>query len=350
MSIHLGRRRCAWFIALALALAFSFSCKHQPSGGEIWARVDGHAIYRDQVEAIYRQRIAMLPGENKPEQALSFKLNILNELIDNQILLDEAQRMEISVPDQEVDARLAQLRSPDSGSDLHESPHQSAISTSALRQRIREDLTIQKLIEREIGARVSVTPQEIAGYYARNKANFTVPQTEYHLAQILVTPGAGDVHNLMNDDATNDRQARRKIRALAAQLRPGEDFAKVAEEYSEDPRTAQGGGDMGFIPASSLASDPVLERAVSKLKKGQITPVLHDKFGYRIVKLLGRVPAGVRSLSDPGVQKTIRETLMNQKEELLKAAYVEGLRDQAHVVNELAREIIQANGRADLLR
>ncbi|MGH9469483.1 MAG: SurA N-terminal domain-containing protein, partial [Terriglobia bacterium] len=228
------------FAALALAIAFTLSCKRQPSGGEVWARVDGHPIYREQADSIYRQRIDMLPGENKPEQALSFKLNILNELIDNQILLDEAERMEITVSDQEMDARLGQLRSPDSGRNFSRELAKQGLTPRVFRQQVREDIEIQKLIQREIGARVSVSAQEIADYYAHNKANFTVPQTEYHLAQILVTPTPGDVHNLMNDDATNERQARRKIRALYAQLRAGEGFAKVAEEYSEDPRTAKG--------------------------------------------------------------------------------------------------------------
>ena len=56
------------------------------------------------------------------------------------------------------------------------------------------------------------------------------------------------MRNLKNDDAKTPAEAERKIQALYARLRAGDDFAAVAQEYSEDPRTASGGGDMGYIP------------------------------------------------------------------------------------------------------
>ncbi len=314
---------------------------------EVWAKVDGVPIYRNQVEALYRRRMAMLPDTGKPEQTLSFKLNLLNELIDHQILLDRARRVEVTVSEPEVDERIARIRSPYAGPDFSAELQKQGLTPAEFRNQVRDNLIIEKLVQREIDARVTVSQPEIAAYYAQNKAIFTVPQTEYHLAQILVTPLPDpQIQNLMNDDARNEKQAEQKIRALYAKLRSGDDFARLAEEYSEDPRTAQGGGDMGFIPATSFDADPVLQRAISQLKPGQFTGILQDHAGFRIVKLLGRVEAGERALSNPQVESSIRKTLMDEKEELLKAAYVETLRDEAHVVNNLAREIVQNGGNA----
>jgi peptidyl-prolyl cis-trans isomerase SurA len=203
------------------------------------------------------------------------------------------------------------------------------------------------LITKEIVSRVAVTDREIAEYFARNQATFNVPETQYHLAQIAVTPVAeAQVRNTKNDDAKNPQVAERKITVLYARLRAGEDFATVAQEYSEDVRTASGGGDMGFIPVSALASNPPLRQAIATLKVGDITGILRTPDGYHILKLMGREETGQRDLSNPQVASAIRQTLMNEREQLLKAAYLEDLRNRAKVRNYLAEKIVAAGANA----
>ncbi len=347
-SLKSSSHRCLLFFAAFVGVLWASSCAHwRSSKQEVWARVDGTPIYRSQVEAVYRQRGPALPGPDKPGQNLTFQLNILNELIDQQILLERATQQQITISDKEVDARLAQIRSPYSDDDFHKELARQGLTPDNLRQQVRNELTIQKLIQKEITSRIVVTESEIADYYAHNKADFNVPQTEYHLAQILVTPVPDpQIRNLLNDDARNPNEAQRKIKALYALLRSGEDFAKVAEQFSEDPRTAQGGGDMGFIPESSLNSDRVVSKALKSLKPGQFSGILRDRKGFRIIKLLGKIQAGQRQLSDPQVQNSIRQTLSNEKAEVLKSAYIENLRNQAHVVDYLAQRIVEAAGSA----
>jgi peptidyl-prolyl cis-trans isomerase SurA len=210
---------------------------------------------------------------------------------------------------------------------------------------VRDSLLVEKLINKEITSRVSVSDSEVAEYYESNKASFNVPETQYHLAQILVTPARDpQLRNLAGDDAKTPAAAERKIKALSMRLRQGEDFEKLAQAYSEDPNTVSGGGDMGFIPASALASQSKIRMALQSLKVGQVSGIIRDTEGYHIVKILGREDAGQRPLSDPRVQNSIRQSLMNTKEQLLKTAYIEGLRDQARVSNYLAGEIVKAGG------
>ncbi|HET7841545.1 MAG TPA: peptidylprolyl isomerase, partial [Terriglobia bacterium] len=172
-----------------------------------------------------------------------------------------------------------------------------------------------------------------------------VPETEYHVAQIQVTPEHDpELHNLKNDDASSPAAAERKIQALHARLSAGEDFSKVAQEYSEDPRTAPGGGDMGFLPVSSLESNPALKKAVLSLQVGGISGIIQTATGYHIIKLLGIEKPGQHDLADPQVESAIRQTLSNEKEQLLKAAYIEDLRNRAKIVNYLAQRIAAAGG------
>ncbi len=332
--------------AALFAAALAVTCSHQtPPVPDVWAEVDGKPITRQEVERQYRSRLNAGSDAGNREQELSFKLNILDELISNQILLDHASHSKIAVSEAEVDDRIAQLRSPYTEAEFQKKLADQGLTLPDLRTQVRDSLIITKLTNKEIDSRISVTDDEIKAYYERNKSNFNVPETEYHLAQILVTPAADkQVGNLKSDDAITPAAAQRKIQALYARLRSGEDFATVAGNYSEDPRTAPGGGDMGFIPASALESNPQLKKAVLALQVGGVTGIIQTGTGFHIVKLLGIETAGQHDISDPQVESAIRRTLMNEKEQLLKAAYIEDLRNRARVVNYLAQQVVQAGG------
>jgi len=164
-----------------------------------------------------------------------------------------------------------------------------------------------------------------------------------HLAQILVTPTPDpNVRNLKNDKAQNEEQARKKIEMISVRLKQGEDFVALAQNLSEDPTTAPNGGDLGFVPESALEkANPDIRKVIQSASPGQITPVVKTAEGYRVFKIYSKEPAGQRELSDPRVQQNIRETLINRKDQLLRAAYYEVARDEAHVVNYLAQSIAQ---------
>ena len=309
----------------------------------MWAEVDGHPIYRAQVEKIFHSRVASTGEAVDPEEALSYKLNILNELINNQILMARASKSGITVSESEIDTKMGQLKSPYTEQQFEEKLKSRDITEDDLRDEVRTTLTMNKLINRDINSRVTVSDADVKAYYEKNKSSFDVPETEYHLAQIQVTPGSStQVHNLKNDDAKTPQMAQRKIQALYAQLRSGQDFATVAQNYSEDPATSLSGGDMGFITESQLAGISDLERVVKGLKVGEISKIIPTQSGYHIIKLLGIRKAGQHSLSEPKVQSQIRKTLQNEKEQLLKAAYIENLRDNAKVKNLLAEQIVKS--------
>lgn len=341
-----GRRggSAARAVVLLVSMGAMAACSRPgASNREVWAEVDGKPIYRDEVQRQYRNRMAAGSDSGDRQQEMSFMLNILDELISNQILLAHAAHARITVSEAEVDDRLAQLRSPYTDPEFQKRLSDQGLGMAGLRDEVRKSLLLTKLINKEIESRISVSDAEIRSYYERNRASFSVPETQYHLAQIRVTPERDpQVRNLKNDDASSPLAAQRKIQALEARLRAGEDFATVAQEYSEDPRTASGGGDMGFIPASSLDSNPELKRALSSMEPGGTSGILSTASGYHILKLLGIEKPGQHDFSDPQVQSAIRTTLMNEKEQLLKAAYIEDLRNRARVVNYLAQKVVSA--------
>jgi peptidyl-prolyl cis-trans isomerase SurA len=149
-----------------------------------------------------------------------------------------------------------------------------------------------------------------------------------------------NVRNLKNDKAKSEEEAGRKIKAIEARLRQGEDFAMVAQNYSEDPQTTPNGGDLGFLPESSLdKTSPELRKLVLSLQPGQLSPIIHTPEGYRILKMISKEPAGQRDLSDPRAQQSIRETLIERKDQLLKTAYYEVARNEGKVVDAMAKSV-----------
>ncbi len=338
--------------SLALLAVVGLAGCRRSSNREVWAEVNGHPIYRDDVENAYKRRFPGGQESISSEQVLSLKLNLLNDLIDDELLTERAAEERITVTEADVDRQVATLSSPYSPEQFQKKLADQGMTLATLRDQLRHSLLIDKLMDHDVTGQVKITPAEIEAYYRQHQSQFDVPETRYHLAQILVTvlrdPAA---HNLKHSDAVGRRDALRKVLMIQQDLKAGQDFAKLAEEYSEDPATSSGGGDMGYLPASSIAADPPLRLAVNAMRVGQVSGVVRDQKGdFHILKLLEREQAGQRPASDPGVRKTILDTLTSEREQVLKSAYLEDLRNRAKVKDDLAGAIVKAGGDPALLK
>ncbi|HEV2298005.1 MAG TPA: peptidylprolyl isomerase [Candidatus Acidoferrales bacterium] len=337
---------------LALLAAFAAcvlagSCRNQGAPNEnVWAVVNGTQIQRAEVEKFYRSRQQSQGALPSHDEALSLELSILDQLINNEILYQRAQALNLVATDAEVEDKFTESKSPFTEDEFQKKLQENGLSVDDLKSEIRRELTIEKLLNREVVAKISITDADVADYYSKNQSQFSASEPQYHVAQILVTPHADPgIHNRKNDDATTPEQAKKKVDMLEAQLASGADFTQLAMDYSEDANGTNG-GDLGFIPQSSLnQTDAELKKSVLSLQPGQASKPILLKDGYHIIKLLAREPAGQQQLSDPQVQQNIRGTLKNRKEQLLRSAYLMAARDQARVTNYLAREILESAGK-----
>ncbi|MFQ5694780.1 MAG: peptidylprolyl isomerase, partial [Terriglobia bacterium] len=323
------------------------SCGGAPDGrGTVWAEVNGQPILQSRVEEIFERQVRALPEAPATEEALARKLNILSELIQQEILWQKAVRAGVRVTDADVEERLEDLHGTLSQEQFEASLRAEGFTTEKLKEKLRRQLSIEKLLEQSLSASLEVSEQEIADYYASHQESFRFIETQFHVAAILVTPrGERQVRNLRNNDARSDSQAQRKVQFLLQRLRAGDDFAELARNFSEDPITALAGGDLGFFPESALAqAHPALRRAVERLQVGQFAGPVRTQDGYVVIKLLEREAPGQRELTDPQVQKAIREQLTHQKRRLLEAAYLEQAVREARVANYLARQVLESYG------
>ena len=341
------KRKSPLLAGLVLVASLGACNRQAAPSSDVWAVVDGKQILREDVEKVYRTRVSPDAPAPSHEEALSLKLSILDELINSDILLDEAAKMNLIASDAEVEEKFTESKAPYTEEEFQKKLKDSSLTVDDLRSDLRRQLSIDKLLNREVVAKISITDQDIANFYNANRAQFNLPETQYHVARIVVTPRPDPtVHNRKADKATSEADAARKIAMLEKQLESGTDFSELAMDYSEDS-SASTGGDIGFVGESSLnQSDPALKTAVLAMKPGQVSAPIRTKDGsYNILKLIAKEPAGDRQLSDPQVQQAIRDALRDRKEQLLRSAYLIELRDEAHATNYLARQILESAGK-----
>jgi peptidyl-prolyl cis-trans isomerase SurA len=309
--------------------------------------VNGIEIKRDEVEKYYRSQVNPEGQEPSQEEALSLKLNVIEQLVNNEILLERAKKLNLEASDGEVEDKFTELKSPFTEEEFQRQLRSRGMGVDDLKRDLRRQLSIQKLLNREVAAKISITDQEVTDFYNANHNQFNVAEPQFRISQIVITPRKDpQIRNRKNDDATNEAEAERKAKMLMDKLNSGADFAQLAMDYSEDPNTAATGGDLGYIPESALnQSDPALKHTVLFMKPGQVSQPVLLKDSIRILKLVAREAAGLRGVNDPQVRQTIRDTLRNRKEQLLRNAYLAVARDEAHVTNFLAQQVVEAAGK-----
>lgn len=340
----------AGLIAAAL-LAGLMACNSQP-GGDVMATVDGRKILRTDVDKYYENNVASAQQAPVGEQAMALRLNILHQMIDDEILMRRAEKLGLLATDDEVERKYNEFKSPFTQEEFDKRLQDKKITLADFKRDIRRSLTVEKVLNKEVVSKITVTDQDITDYYTAHKGEFNLIEPQYHLAQIMVTPAPNPQAHNQNDKAQNEGDARKKIQMVANRLDSGDDFATLAMKYSEDPETSGNGGDLGTVPESGLkGTDPSTRESVMKLKPGQystiisvVNPNTKQAVGFRIVKLVAKEPAGQRDLSDPRVQQAIRSQLRDRREQLLKAAYYEVLRDTAKVENFYAKKVLDSNG------
>lgn len=306
------------------------------------ALVNGKPISRAQVDDYFKVRTQDAAEKPTGDAANVLKLEILRQLIETEIMSQKAEELKLKPTDSEIDAQLKTLKGDATDEAFKKTLADRGISELDLRREVSQNLMMQKVVENQVGSKINVTDEEITKFYNENKEAFNIKEPMFRIGLIAVTSDASaPVNNLRNDKALNEEQALRKIQMIETRARAGDDFQQLASEYSEDPQTAQLGGDLGYQPASMLERfGPSFRDQVLKMKAGDMTPVIRADNSYWLFKLLGRREPGQHDLSNPEIKEGIKSELQSRKQQVLTAAFSEELHDNAHVENLLAREIM----------
>jgi peptidyl-prolyl cis-trans isomerase SurA len=335
--------------ALAAVFLVSACSSTKPGGAAVpadtWAVVDGRPITKDVTEKAYRRMRD--PNETlSAEETVAAKLSVLDDLILQDLLVAKAAALKIEVPSAELDTAFTKARGNLNDEQFKQELARRNLTEADVRDSLRRQLLTEKVLEQEVSKQVAIGDPDVTQFFEANRAQFNLAEEAYHIAQIVITPQRDQqVANATGDDAATPQEAVAKARTIMEKLKGGASFRELATSYSEDPASAQRGGDMGLIPVSRLQqAPPALRNAVLNKTPGSVNVASAGNGAFTIVLVVAREAAGQRDLSTPGVKDQITNTLKSRKEGLLRAAYLAALRTDATIVNHLARRVVQAKG------
>src|SRR5262249_12599540 len=137
------------------------------------------------------------------DEVLTTKLNLLNEMIVQDLLLAKARTLKLEVPTTELDAAFAAGRKGIPDDAFQRELESRKLTAADMRDGLQKELLAQKVIEKEVTSKVTVSDEDVSRFFEANKAQFNFPEDAVHLAQIVVTAGRDQqVTNRSGDDAT----------------------------------------------------------------------------------------------------------------------------------------------------
>ena len=346
LSFTLVFRLSAGLILGFLAAACRSTTAPAPAvSADTWAVVDGSEITRDEVEKAFK-RVNDGSQPLSEEETLNAKLNLLEDLIVQEILIARAAPLKVEVPESELDTAYNEAKKNIPDDAFQQELTRRNLTAADMRDGLRREMLARKVIEREVASKISVTDEDVTTFFNANRAQFNFPEDAYHLGQIVVTPGRDPQGtNRTGDDATTPQAAAAKAAMLMERLKGGTPFRELATDYSEDPESAPRGGDLGLVPVSQLKqAPPALRAAILQTTPGNAR-VVNEGGVHRIVFVVAHERAGQRDLSTPGVRDQITQALRARREQLLRTAYLTSARTDADVVNYLARRVVEGQGK-----
>jgi peptidyl-prolyl cis-trans isomerase SurA len=332
--------------AVFLASACSSTTPSAPAvTADTWAVVDGRPITKDATEKAFR-RVRDPKETLSAEEAVAAKLSVLDDLILQDLLVAKAAALKIEVPAADLETAFTNAKGNATPEQFTQELTRRNLTEADMRESLRRQLLAEKVLEQEVSKQVAIGDPDVAQFFEANRAQFNVAEEAYHIAQIVITPQRDQqVANTTGDDATTPQEAVAKARTIMEKLKAGGSFRELATSYSEDPASAQRGGDMGLIPVSRLQqAPPALRNAVLNKGPGTVNVASAGNGAFTIVLVVSHEAAGQRDLATPGVKDQITKTLRSRKEGLLRVAYLTALRGDATIVNHLARRVVQAKG------
>lgn len=286
-------------ISFTLLVSILSACKTESQApSPTLLRVDGREVSLEQ----FHQRFAKsLPLGQKlsEEERNELERSFLVQIIDRELTLAQADRLAIRVSAEEHDKAIEEARKEYPSGTFETLLRERGTSLKEWSSDLKEDLLMEKVVQKLVYSKQQVSGDEIAAYYNANKKQFDRPDQVRARQMVVSTEEEGQ-----------------KILGL---LRQGESFAAIARQYSMSPDAVEG-GDLGFFAKGEMP--PEFEKAVFNLAVGRLSDLVKSEYGYHVFLVEEKRKAAQLTLDVVGSE--IRETLLAEKKE---KAYQEWLRD-----------------------
>jgi peptidyl-prolyl cis-trans isomerase SurA len=318
-----GRRALLIIFASFAAVAASAGGARARMVEKIAAVVGENVVLASEVEekaAPLMADITKLPDPDKrAARATALRHEVLERLIDDELILQQATELKLSVTSEQIDASIEEIKKQNSIDDdqLREALRAQGMSMASYRADLKRQLLRYRVLNIAVGSRVNVSDEEVKAYYERHmKGSANVQVRASHI--FIAIPDAADAATAA------DKQAQAKKILERAKT---EDFAKLAREVSDDAATRSEGGDLGYFGRDMLPKP--IEELVFAMKPGEVRgPVRADR-GFHVIKLVDRKVKDAKPLDD--VKDDIRMQLRQKDMERQTKIYLTELRKKTLV-------------------
>jgi peptidyl-prolyl cis-trans isomerase SurA len=320
-----GRNLSAAALLMSLIIWLSFSVAAAAEMVDrIVAVVNGDIIVLSELRQISRNYLDRMSDQFKvaggDEQLREAERRILDQLIDEKLVNQEADRLAITFSEREVDMAVKDMQNRNG---LNDAQFAAALAEEGLtmpkyREQLKAQMRKVRVIDQEIKSRIQVSKEEVDAYYEKHADDFNAePEVRIQQIRLIIPPesSAGEVSRI---------QA--QAESILAKIKGGEDFTALVGLYSQDP-TAQAGGDMGTFKRGELL--PAIDEYAFSMKPGEVSPVIRTEGGFHIVKVVGRREP--TALSDEERRAEVKDVIFSEKAEEDFKVWIEKLRKKAYI-------------------
>lgn len=313
---------------MAAALCLAASTGAQAGEFDTAARVNDTVITRQRVqhavEALMQAKRLNYGGITNPGQYKEMERRVLEELIAQELLWQEANRQGYAATANELEQMLEQMRKRYSSEEAYLADlRQGGFTAESYKEDLRRQIAVRHFIEEMLVRRVALSNEEIHDAYIANQVQLMQPEQVNARHILIALPPDAD------DGAI--AEARGAIERVQAEAKAGTDFSELAKRYSQDA-TAATGGELGFAPRGVFVKP--FEDAVFALKAGELSGIVRTRYGFHLIKLEARREARFLTEAEAGPQ--LRRYLASQKLQEVLLEEVKSLRAKGHVDVKLA--------------
>ncbi len=300
--------------------------------------VNGKKITEGEVSEQVEKRVAvqkqrMPEGMEIPwEQKQMLRASVVDMLVEMQLISQKLEEKNIAVTEDQV-VRAIQTIAEQRNQTVAELERETAeygVTMADLREQVGFKLRVDALMASEMD-QTEVTEADAKSFFDQNPQHFAQPE------QVKASHILCGKRGIAESDYPAELE---KIKAAQARLNSGEDFAEVAKAVSTCPSSAEG-GDLGFFGKGQM--DPAFEQAAFELEVGQTSDIVKSSFGYHLIKVTDKKPAG--NIPFEEVKEDITRHLTQQKQREFWTVYNQSLKDQATITyspaEQTAREAVE---------
>lgn len=261
---------------------------------KVIAVVNGEIILLSELDSIVKPIVVdnknKFEGEEGKKKLKELKNDILNRMIEEKLIVQEAKEKNIEVSKGEIENALKETKNRfTSESEFEKTLKSQGMTLDRLKERVKENLMAQRLMGSEVKSKVLVDDKEIEEFYKNHKDEFKEPD-KIRVSHILVKVKEKD----------DEEKALKKINEILGKFRLTEveagKFAELAMEFSEDESTKEKGGNLGILKKGDMVKE--FENAAFSLKEGEFSNIVKTPLGFHIIKLDAKIPGRFYSLTD----------------------------------------------------